>query len=98
MYRKIMVDADRFGSRSFQEATKIVQVPIPDKVGPGEVAVRVTAAGVQASDIVQMSGGYGTLSEREPARVATGGVQPGDLGCEGVGVITSVVSTDVRCS
>lgn len=97
MYRKIMVDPGQFGSRSFQKATRIVKVPIPSKPLPGEVMLRVTAAGVQASDIIQMAGGYGTLSQKKPDTEATGGMQPGDLGCEGVGVITSVgdgVDTD----
>ena len=48
-------------------------------MGKGEVIVQLTAAGVQASDVIQMAGGYGRLSKEAPARVATSGVQPGDM-------------------
>lgn len=89
-YRKVMVDPAQFPSRSFATATRVVTVPIPETVGRGEALVRVTAAGVQASDIIQMAGGYGVLSEEKPACDPTGLVQAGDLGCEGVGVILQV--------
>jgi len=89
-FRKIMVEPDQFGSKCFATATKIVTVPVPAAAGKGEVIVQMTAAGVQASDIIQMSGGYGTLSKEKPARVATSIVQPGDMGCEGVGIITAL--------
>jgi len=45
---------------------------------------------VFCSDIVQMSGGYGRLSTEKPAKNAASGVQPGDTGCEGVGIITAL--------
>jgi len=89
-YRKIMVDPDQFGSKCFDTATKIVSVPVPEAAGNREVIVRLTTAGVQASDIVQMSGGYGRLSTEKPAKNAASGVQPGDTGCEGVGIITAL--------
>lgn len=85
-YRKIMVQASLFGSKDFAAATRVVTVPVPS-AGPGEVVVRLAAAGVQASDVIQMSGGYGTLATEKPATNATGAVQPGDTGCEGVGII-----------
>jgi len=89
-----MVDPDWFatkrltnGEKSFATATKIVSVPIPNTANYGEVIVRVTHAGVQASDVIQMAGGYGVLSNELPSKEPNGMVQPGDLGCEGVGII-----------
>jgi len=83
-----MIRPDQFGSRCFKTATKVVEVALPDAPKSGEVVVHIHYAGVQASDIIQMSGGYGVLSKEKPAENPTSGVQPGDTGCEGVGVIT----------
>mmetsp|Transcript_37115 Transcript_37115/g.41480 ORF Transcript_37115/g.41480 Transcript_37115/m.41480 type:complete len:374 (-) Transcript_37115:123-1244(-) len=92
MYRKIMIQPEKFRSTDFATATKIVSVPVPESAGENEVMVRVTHAGVQASDIIQMSGGYGTLASTHPTPLeqATGANQPGDLGCEAVGVVMKV--------
>jgi hypothetical protein len=70
-------------------------VEVPRPTAPparGHISVAVVAAGIQASDIIQMSGGYGALSRQNPASIATGDVQPGDLGCEGVGIIVGIGS------
>ena len=90
LYRKIVVHADRFGSKDFDSAAKIVSVPRPSVPAPGHVLVKVLVAGIQASDIIQMSGGYGALQSQRPVTEFTGDVQPGDLGCEGVGYVTAV--------
>ena len=47
-------------------------------------------AGIEASDILQNSGQYGPLAGAEPEVELNGGVQLGDCGCEGVGVIAAV--------
>lgn len=88
-FRKIAVRPDQFGSRDFQTTAKIVEVPIVAP-GAGEVLVKVAAAGIEASDIVQMSGGYGALAESQPATSYDGTVQAGDLGFEGVGIIVGL--------
>lgn len=94
MYRKIMVRPERFRSTDFATATGIVSVPVPESVGANEAVIRVTHAGVQASDIIQMAGGYGTLASDRPTPLerATGANQPGDLGCEAVGVVEKLGS------
>ena len=88
-FQKIVVDPEQYGSRNFAEATKVVDVPV---VGPskGEILVRVSHTGIEASDIVQMVGGYGALAGKTPATSWDGTVQVGDSGCEGVGIITAV--------
>ena len=52
-FKKIVVAPERYGSRDFAEATMIVEVP---SIAPreGEIAVRVSHTGIEASDIVQM--------------------------------------------
>mmetsp|Transcript_52455 Transcript_52455/g.94238 ORF Transcript_52455/g.94238 Transcript_52455/m.94238 type:complete len:369 (-) Transcript_52455:85-1191(-) len=88
-FRKIVVIPEKYGSTDFQSTTKIVQVPA---LAPraGEITLKVTHTGIEASDIVQMKGGYGALFNRKPAASWNGSVQIGDLGCEGVGVVTAV--------
>jgi NADPH:quinone reductase-like Zn-dependent oxidoreductase len=70
-------------------ATKIVEVP---SIAPaeGEIEVSVSHTGIEASDIVQMVGGYGRLAGKTPATSWDGNVQVGDCGCEGVGTVTAV--------
>ena len=54
----------------------------------GSIGVRVAASGIEASDIIQMAGGYGALAGgKKPVSEHDGTVQLGDLGCEGVGVV-----------
>ena len=55
-YKKIVVIPEQYGSRDFAEATKIVSVPL-SAPRPGEIQVKVSHTGIEASDIVQMVGG-----------------------------------------
>lgn len=57
-----------------------------------EVQITVSHTGIEASDIVQMVGGYGTLAGKKPVTEWDGSLQVGDCGCEGVGVISAVGS------
>lgn len=88
-YSKIQVLPSQFGKRNFNTTTCIVRVKksIPSS---GEISVRVTATGIEASDIVQMAGGYGALQNKKPETIPSDKIQVGDLGCEGVGVIESI--------
>ena len=88
-FRKIVVIPERYGSRNFAEATKIVEVPAVPPAN-GQIEVRVAYTGIEASDIVQMVGGYGALAGKKPATAWDGSVQVGDMGCEGTGVVTAV--------
>jgi len=88
-YRKICVTPEKFGSRDFATATSIVDVKLPS-IPPGRIGVRVRATGIEASDIIQMAGGYGPLAGKKPVSAHDGTVQLGDLGCEGVGVVEHV--------
>jgi NADPH:quinone reductase-like Zn-dependent oxidoreductase len=90
-FRKIVVIPEQYGSTDFQTATKIVEVPI-NAPGDGEISVKVAHTGIEASDIIQMVGGYGALAGKKPATSWDGSVQVGDCGCEGVGTITAVGS------
>jgi prostaglandin reductase 3 len=85
-YRKIHVI--NTSSLAFAEQTEIVEVPV-EHPGPGQVLVRIAFAGVEASDILQNSGGYGPLSDAPPALEVNGSVQVGDCGIEGVGVVVA---------
>jgi len=53
----------------------------------------VIYTGIEASDVIQMTGGYGILAGKDPEKVATGSVQVGDLGCEGVGKVIKLGSS-----
>lgn len=88
-FKKIVVIPEKFGSTDFKTATKIVEVP---SIAPaeGEIEVSVSHTGIEASDIVQMVGGYGRLAGKTPATSWDGNVQVGDCGCEGVGTVTAV--------
>eukprot|EP00927_Polykrikos_kofoidii_P075436 TRINITY_DN7163_c0_g1_i1.p1 TRINITY_DN7163_c0_g1~~TRINITY_DN7163_c0_g1_i1.p1 ORF type:complete len:392 (+),score=68.43 TRINITY_DN7163_c0_g1_i1:26-1177(+) len=88
-YRKIMVKPSEFGSRDFAVATRIVEVQLPP-CRAGHIVVRVASTGIEASDIIQMSGGYGALSAQKPEIEPNGSNQVGDLGCEGVGLVTEL--------
>merc|ERR1711959_410933 len=88
-YRKISVTPQHFGSRDFATATSIVDVKMPS-IPPGRIGVRVVATGIEASDIIQMAGGYGPLSGHQPVSEHDGTVQLGDLGCEGVGIVEHI--------
>jgi NADPH:quinone reductase-like Zn-dependent oxidoreductase len=85
-YRKIHVV--NTSSLAFAEQTEIVEVPV-EHPGPGQVLVRIKFAGIEASDILQNSGGYGPLSDAPPAPEVNGSVQVGDCGLEGVGVVVA---------
>ena len=88
-FRKIVVIPEKYGSTDFQTATQVVEVPA---LAPaeGQIAVKVAHTGIEASDIVQMVGGYGALAGKKPSTSWDGSVQIGDMGCEGVGVVTAV--------
>lgn len=88
-FRKIVVIPEKYGSTDFQTTTKIVEVP---NIAPreGEIEVKVVHTGIEASDIVQMRGGYGALFKKKPVSSWDGNVQLGDLGCEGVGEVVAV--------
>jgi NADPH:quinone reductase-like Zn-dependent oxidoreductase len=49
--------------------------------------VKVAYAGIEASDILQNVGAYGSLAKAEPAPVKNGLNQVGDCGSEGVGTV-----------
>mgnify|MGYP003626144709 CR=1 FL=1 len=85
-YRKIHVV--NTSSLNFTEQTEIVEVPIV-MPGPGEVLIKNKFAGIEASEILQNSGGYGPLAEAAPATEMNGEIQLGDSGIEGVGVIAA---------
>jgi len=89
LYKKIMVKASEFGSRDFATASHIVEVTLPP-TPPGHLCVKVGSTGCQASDVIQMAGGYGALKGNTPATEADGSHQIGDLGCEGVGTIVEL--------
>ena len=41
----------------------------------GRIGVRVAATGIEASDIIQMAGGYGPLARQKPASEHDGTIQ-----------------------
>jgi hypothetical protein len=73
-YRKLQVVQP---GPAFREVTQIVEVPLPAP-GPGQVLVRVRYAGVNASDPVASSGGYGMAG------------LPFDIGVEAGGEVVAV--------
>lgn len=84
-----MVKVSEFGSKDFATATHVVDVPLPS-APPGHVLIKVAYTGIEASDVIQMAGGYGDLKGNVPAAEADGSHQLGDCGCEGVGTVTEV--------
>jgi NADPH:quinone reductase-like Zn-dependent oxidoreductase len=86
-YRKIhVVD---MSSLDFARQTRIVEVPV-EQPGPGDVLVKLEFAGIESSDILQNSGAYGPLVGTSPEAEANGGIQLGDCGLEGVGVVVAI--------
>jgi NADPH:quinone reductase-like Zn-dependent oxidoreductase len=73
------VAIDRFGG---PEVLELRQLPVPE-VGPGEVLIRVEAAGVGEWDPFEREGGYAALLGIEPTF-------PYVLGSEGAGVVAAV--------
>ena len=68
---------------------QVVEVP-RQPPGPDEISVKVSHTGIEASDIVQMVGGYGALQGKTPSASWDGYVQVGDMGCEGSGIVDAV--------
>lgn len=73
------VAMDRFGG---PEVLELRDLPVPE-VGPGEVLIRVQAAGVGQWDPFEREGGYAEMLGIEPAF-------PYVLGSEGAGVVVAV--------
>ena len=53
-FKKIVVQPEKYGSTDFAEATAIVEVPFMEP-GEGQIAVKVSHTGIEASDIVRAS-------------------------------------------
>jgi len=82
---------------AFREVTQIVEVPLPVP-GPGEVLIRVRYAGVNASDPVASSGGYGIAGLPFDIGVEAGGeVVAVGAGVEGLAPGSAVLSFGMGC-
>jgi len=89
-YRKV-VSWNPHGGPSWDECCKIVEVAMP-ALSENQVLVKILTAGVEASDLVQAHAGYGLLFGVPVPSHYDGSIQPGDMGCEAVGVVKAVGS------